>query len=210
MRGRTVTALLVLLAARAPSAAGQSLMLQGIAAHSDHELFGSVGGLGVAAGARLGRGDAFLRFQLSRITGTERRTGIACAGLIWPGTCFEEPLSDHAGMTTGGLTVSLPVARRGAVKLAFITGISLTDASSLTRGLSSGQQLGASKVMGGIEGGLETAISPRASLPFSIVVGGSLSRLSPMRRDDVVDGYTPLEYSSTLSRLWLGIAWFRK
>jgi hypothetical protein len=189
-------------------ARAQSLMVQAVAAHSSHSLLGSQTGFGLVAGSRVGRSQTSLRFSLARLTGSARRTGVACAGLIMPGTCPTEPLRDDARTITGSVTLNAPVWRLGPVTFALGGGLALGWVRSQTHGLSSGHTLSADKTWVGLDAGVETAFRPWQQLPVALVLGAGLGAFRPMKYDDVVDGYTPLDASSSLTRLWLGVAWY--
>ena len=189
-------------------AGAQTLMAQALAAHSDHLLLGNLTGFGLVSGARLGQSPISLRFGLSRLTGSTRRTGIACGGLIAPDR-QPELLRDDARTITASVGLSAPVWRHGPATLTLGGGFDLAWVHSDTHGLSTGRKLSAGKTLIGVDLGLETSIVPWRQRPFAVVLGVGVSAFAPLfARDELVDGYEPFEGRSGLRRVWLGIAWY--
>lgn len=154
------------------------------------------------AGTRLS-----LRLGAERLSGNAGRTGVPCSGLIDPERCPPEPLRDDARLTTvaGGLGVRV-LSWRG-VAMDLVGDLRIGKVRADTRGLSSGTSLSASKALRGGEIGVEGIWSPWAPLPLVLEAGIAASRLGPVMREDVVDGYTPFEDGFGAARLRLGVAW---
>lgn len=158
---------------------------------------------------RLGRAESRVgwRFAADHLRSSNSRIGMACAGLIMPGTCFAEQLSDDTRSTigTGGMTYRLLGNQQVAFGLAADATLARVQAD--TRGLVSRRELAASKMLWGGLVGLEASWTPVSAWPLAIELGGAWGGLTPVSRDQVVDGYIPFEDSFSVTHARLGVTW---
>jgi hypothetical protein len=76
-----------------------------------------------------------------------------------------------------------------------------------TRGETSGGRLYASKTLWGGALGARAAWTPVMRVPLALELGVGIGTLSPIREDDVVDGYTPFESDFHVRRAQVGVTW---
>jgi hypothetical protein len=187
------------------SASGaQALRVSYVAAHANHRLLQGVSGT-EASGIFDVRPAVTFRASYSDLRGAQTRHGIACAGLIMPGTCSPEPIRDDSRIRALTLGVALQVLGRRSWRIAASPGLRIATVRADSRGLTSGRRLSATKLLAGPEGDLEVSVSPGAfpRLEGHLAIGvGALAGPD----EQVVDGYTPFSGGFALTRAQLGLA----
>lgn len=175
---------------------------------ANHELLGDpLYGGSVAVRFPIRRSRQSLRFGFERVGGNAERFGVACAGLVDPDRCHDETLIDHSRLVrfTGGLGFPVFVKQRGTV--AVIGDLTLGRIRSVTRGVSSGGTLNATKVMMGGLIGAEASVKPVARFPLALQLAGSIGALMQARPENVADGYTPFNDGFSIRHARFGLAW---
>jgi len=175
-----------------------------VAAHAEHRLLQGVSGT-EASGIFDVRPAVTFRASYSDLRGAQTRHGIACAGLIMPGTCSPEPIRDDSRIRALTLGVALHVLRRPSWRIAVSPGLRIATVRADSRGLTSGRRLSATKLVAGAEGDLELSASagafPRLEAHLAIGVGALIGA-----DDRIADGYTPFSNDFALRRAQLGLA----
>ncbi len=201
-------AIAAVLSALSGTAGAQSGAVSAVAVAADHRLLGNrLYGGAARINIPLGGGHASVRLGAERVSGNSRRTGVACAGLVMPGTCAPEPLRDDASLNTatGGLGYRALVWERFAVDVGADVRVGRVQAD--TRGLMSERTLSSSKTLRGFELGIDGSWFPWARLPLALEVGGSVGELTPVVSEQLIDGYTPFEGGFGLTRVRVGVEW---
>lgn len=198
-----VGALVVPVRVHAQDVSGSALVVS-----ANHTLLGNalVGG---AVGFRFPYRDTRLavHFELAHARGSANRFGVACAGLIQPGTCPNEPLRDHAMLSSASGGAHVRVLTGEYAQLALTADLTLAPLSTDTRGATTGRSLPSSKMLWGGAVGVHAAWTPIRQAPISMVFAAGLGGLLPIVKSIVVDGYTPFENGFTLKRARLGVSW---
>lgn len=147
------------------------------------------------------------RARAERAWGEAHRIGIACAGLILPGTCSSEPIVDNSRLTTVAAGLGLRLFRwQGLVaELAGNLGFAWVKADS--HGQTSGRSLSADKSLWLREVGVDLSWSPFARLPLALEAGVTTGRYAPREKFEIIDGYTPFEDAFRVDRIRIGVAW---
>ncbi len=189
------------------AAQAQMLGARAVIADINHSRIGGLFGAALAAEIPLGDSRMALTFGLERTADGSDGVGIACGGFILPGTCPSEPVRNHASATTGSVGVAGIVLdrRTWAVRLLLDAGISRVTTE--TRGRTTGNTLPAAKTMFRGGAGAETSWHPGRRTPVALDAGVSLGFQTPFDKEILVDGFTPLNRSSRVLRVWLGASW---
>lgn len=148
-----------------------------------------------------------LRFDADRLRGQADRYGTACAGLILSGTCPSEQLRDEARLTSASGGVAFRVLHWRHALMAITTDLTLASLRAETRGRTSGRTLAAAKMLWGGRLGGKAAWTPVVRVPVALEIEGAVGRLSPIVRDEVVDGYTPFARGFDVRSVRVGVAW---
>jgi hypothetical protein len=187
-------------------ASAQSVTVSATSAAAQHPLLGeSLVGASIAVRTR--EAPTTFQFEVSHARARSGRIGAPCAGLIRPGSCPPEPLRDDARFLSASGGGALRVLRAERVSVALTGDLSLASMRADTRGETSGGRLFASKTLWGATLGARAAWTPMRRVPLDLELGVGIGTLSPIREDDVVDGYTPFESQFEVRRAQFGITW---
>ena len=180
-----------------------------VAAATSHRLMEDpLAGVSALVALPLGSGGRSLRLQAEHVSGNAHRTGIACGGFILePELCPEEPVVDDARMTTLAVGLGFPLLQRAGFTVGLTVDARLGNVSADTRGLDSGNRIGARKSLWGADVGLQGSWVPFARLPVALEGALALGGLRPPISEEVLDGYTPFNNGFIVRRARLGIAW---
>ena len=195
-------AVVVLTALLAAVARGQVVQVDATYRVADHYLLGEpLRGATVT----IGQGAKAPRVSFELEKGRAERTGSTCSGLIPPGGCPSEPLTDRATHVAAGIGWDLHTfSMRG---FSFIPSadarISWLDVS--THGESSGDEIEANKRLLTFMGGGRVRWRPGAR--WALQVGAEIGVMNPLTLTHVADGYTPFEESFRFSRWSIGGIW---
>jgi hypothetical protein len=204
LRGRLALLMFLAGALIAPTLAAQSIGARFVVAHSSHSVLGGLvgGGLGVVLPFHPKLSG---RIDIERIAGTASRIGVTCAGLVDPSVCLPEPQQASGRSTSAMAGITYEVVGKETVALGLLAAARFAQLHSQIRGTESGRMLTASKKVVGAEAGPILTLIPRRKSIFSLELGGALGAMTPVRNEQVLDGYTPFSDSSTLARLWVGV-----
>lgn len=187
-------------------ASAQSVTVSGTSATAQHPLLGEPL-IGASIAIRTREAPTMFQFEVSHARARSGRIGAPCAGLIRPGSCPPEPLRDNARLLSAGGGAALRVLRTARVSVSLTGDLSLASVRADTRGETSGGRLSASKTLWGATLGARAAWTPVMRVPLALELGVGIGTLSPIKEDDVVDGYTPFESQFQVRRAQLGITW---
>lgn len=206
MRLATTAMVTAALAAMPGVATAQRIEVGVVAVAADHDLLGEhlVGG---AARVRLPWAAVYLGFE--HLTGSSRRVGTTCSGLIQPGDpCLQpEPLRDDARLSTASAALALRPLAWSRVVIDVAPALRLGYVRATTRGETSGETLSAAKALIGVDIGVDATWAPLQRIPVALSAGigiGALARASPVT---VVDGYEPFGAFS-FTRFRVGASWW--
>ena len=143
------------------------------------------------------------------VRGTSDRDGIACAGLLEPGTCPPERVRDFSTVSTIRGGVSSRILYRGSLVVEAGGDGTLSWVASKSQGLASGRALSANKTLVGAFVTVTGLWTPRAQWPLALAIGGEVGGVAPAHNELQVDGYTPFEERFSIRRLRIGLAWRR-
>lgn len=207
VRSQLASALVALLVSPA-GALAQGASANAIVISARHPLLGDPL-TGAAISVNLPRRDRrfSLRLDVERVSGRADRIGIACAGLIQPGTCPPEQLRDESRVTSASGGALLHVLHWRRVRLTATTDLELASVRTETRGRSSGGLLAAAKMLWGAQIGANVAWTPAPRVPIALEIDGGIGGLRPIVHEDVVDGYTPFDGGFVVRRFRVGLAW---
>lgn len=203
MRRSTLPALALLLAAAAAPLRAQLVQASAVQGWTDHELLRDPRGLDVRAS--LGGGRVRLELGWARLGSSGRGTGVACAGLIDPTRCPEEPLAREARLTAVTLAAPIELLRGGRWSLAVVPEAGLARARGDVRGQTTGNHLESAERLVVLGGGALVRFRPLPLVPLQLHAGAHAQRLRPLQREQVVDGYTPFADGFGLRRLEVGV-----
>ncbi len=203
-----VLATIATLVASPGPASAQSVDAGIIAMTTSHDLM-SDGLFGFGARIEVGLGSRIaLHAGAEHATGTARRPGILCVGLVQPGTCTsEEQVRDNARLTTavGGFDARLLGA--GSRSLSLTGDVRIGVVRVVSTGASTGRQLTDEKSLIGGELGLQAIWSLTPHSPFALVLAGSAGEMRPIVKEQVIDGYNPFWTDFNVGRLRAGGRW---
>ena len=188
-----------------PQAYAQRASVQAVAAQTTHDLLPRGGGAGASLTVPV-RNRVGLAVLIERFSGDDRGAGFACAGLIDPGRCPVEPLDRGGSRFTLGVGADVSLWENRRVEFAVLPHVLVAHAASTVRGTSSGNELRAEKTELGFSAALESRFTPSARMPLSVIVGGAMRRLGPVKTEVVVDGYTPFDRWYSARVLYVGAA----
>jgi hypothetical protein len=187
-------------------ASAQSVTISGTSALAQHPLLGE-SLLGASIAIRTREAPTTFQFEVSHARARSGRIGAPCAGLIRPGSCPPEPLRDDARLLSASGGGALRVLRAERVSVSLTGDLSLASVRADTRGETSGGRLSASKTLWGGTLGARADWTPLTRLPLALELGVGIGTLSPIREDDVVDGYTPFESHFEIRHAQAGVRW---
>jgi hypothetical protein len=144
--------------------------------------------------------------EAERLQSTSHRHGPPCGGFIQPGTCADEPLEDRARHSSVAVGLTGALHRNRWLALDLVGAVRGAYVSADTRGLSTGQQISASKVLWGVEGGLDVVMPARSSWPLVLVLSGRLRGLIPVSPIASEDDYQPFGAIGART-LQIGLRW---
>ena len=190
------------------AAAAQSLTASAVMIDARHDLLdGDLFGASVDVRLPIRRGATIARLGVERLVGDSRRVAVPCSGLIEPGTCPPEPVSDDAQFAalSAGVANRLVRWRRIGVDLGANLRFGVVDVE--TRGRTSGRALSADRWLWGLDLALDATWTPWADRPLGIELGVAAGGLKPVMRDRTVDAYTPFNGDFGATRLRIGLSW---
>jgi hypothetical protein len=213
MHPRSAAAALLGLAALGAALAAASLPLpaqlvraSGTQGWTTHPLLDSPRGVDLRAALPTAGALSLFELGFTRLNSTGEGSAVVCAGLAQPGTCPEERFERRGRLSVATASWSFPALRGGSLTLALTPELGLGRASSAIRGLETGNRLDASKWLYAVGAGAAIRWRPLPVLPVQLQAGFHLQRLSPVSREEVVDGYTPFNDPFTVRRVELGVS----
>lgn len=187
MRALTI-ALAGLMIAAAPSAAQRSADVAYRAMGSNNDPLGDPAGVRLSIRNTKDRRALWLAGQ--RLTGTQQRFGWSCAGLIAPGACPQEPLTDRSRLVGLEAGASYAFVATDRFALEGVGAFHIVEARATTTG-QSGRTLNAETTMWGPEIGADLFFSPVRRSRVGVVLGARLGGMIRVARVAVDDGYEP-------------------
>jgi hypothetical protein len=208
MRERWLEALLVVAASGGASRlAAQSFALQGLAAHSTHSLVGNLLGGEAVFRIPLDRDLLSLQVGVTHLAGNSTRFETTCHGFIVQEHCEPEPVAGDAHLTNGSLELGVRLVGGPQAALRVLSGFRLAEVHAVWQGQSTGRAFSGDRTWWGGEIGLEGSLAPWSRVPLALQVSGGVTRWAPFQLYHIADAYLPLDESSTLATVRLGIVW---
>lgn len=201
MRFRWLMALLL-----APVLAGaQEIQVDAVGVDVDHELVGHLGGGRFTFSTSAGAGGLRLGFEW--LAGRHDRNAVVCGGFIPTGpSCPQEPARDNTTFGGASLGINFPaLVSKGRVSLAFTPAVAVMHIRTLTRGLSTGNRLEASKTLAGPIVDLSARLVPSRFAGVAIVVTGGAG-IMIAGSETVTDSYLPFDGGFLMKDVSLGVA----
>ncbi|HEU5219535.1 MAG TPA: hypothetical protein VFU23_12825 [Gemmatimonadales bacterium] len=197
----------VIVCAPAPGLRAQSFALQGLAAHSTHSLVGSLLGGEAVFRIPLDRELVSLQIGVAYLAGSSSRFETTCHGFIQQPSCEPEPVSGNARLTNGSLELGVRLWGPSYAALRILGGLRLAEVHASWRGLSTNRDFAGDRTWWGVDLGLEGTLAPWRRLPVGLQLSGGLTRMRAFQSFFVADAYTPLDVSSTLATVRVGLVW---
>lgn len=199
----------VLLLCGAPTAVlAQSVSVDASVIGTDHELLSShLTGVAGRVSLPFRSGPVSIRLGAERLTGSSRRIGAPCAGLVVPGTCQPEPMRDDARFTAATVGIGVRMINRHRITIDVIGDASFVNVQVDSRGLTSGGTISAGKELWDGDIGVEGTWLPWPQLPLALDIGVAAGRLNGVVSNIVADGYEPFEAGFDVIRLRVGLTW---
>lgn len=187
---------------------GQTIGVSAVALDASHLLLGGpLVGAGVTLGWSRPRAPVAFRANGAWLRGRADRTGVACAGLIEPGTCQPEQVHDESKLAQVDAGVAVRVLGGQRAALALTADVAIASVRSDTRGLASMRSLNAAKTLWGGLAGVEASWLPLGRMPIALNIAGTIGGLTPVVIDAAIDGYAPFNESFVIRLVRLGITW---
>lgn len=189
------------------AAQAQMLGARAVIADINHPRIGGLFGAALAAEIPLGDRRMVMTFGVERTADGSDGVGITCGSLSPPGTCPFEPVRNHASATTGSVGIGGVVLDRRAWAVRLLLDAGISRVTTETRGRTTSNTLSAAKTMFRGGAGAETSWRPWRRTPLALDAGVSLGFQTPFDKEILVDAFTPLNRSSRVFRVWLGVSW---
>jgi hypothetical protein len=152
--------------------------------------------------------DVATRFGAERVSGTSSRSGVACGGFVLrPELCPTEIVVDDGTLTTVAAGLGARVVARGRFALDLASDLRIGLISVESSGATTGNVIGATKLVAGADFGADASWLPWARLPIAFEVGATIGGLGPLVTGQTVDDYTPFEEGFRVTRVRIGIVW---
>ncbi|MBL0940895.1 MAG: hypothetical protein IBJ03_18530 [Gemmatimonadaceae bacterium] len=207
MKRRTIALGLALFASPA-LALSQDIGAGAIVLAANHDVFNrplSGGALHVFF-PRKGQGYA-LGIVMERVGRTDHRIGSTCVGLVMPGTCPSEPLTEDKRLTDVRGMAIVDLFRGTRASVALSAGGTIAKVAVNARGQTSGGTRQVARTLFGADVGIVANWRPLKRVPVLVEAAGEGGRLRPLRSNEHIDGYTPFERAFNLNRYRIGIVW---